>query len=90
MGKKEEKGYSKLIWEPIEERLVREDDSASFHRVERAKVPGGWLVRTHSIMAASQSSSGGALFFGGPGVGFGVGVGGGVTFLPDPEHAWSV
>jgi hypothetical protein len=40
------------------------DIDALSARVNRAKVPGGWLV-------ISTSSSGG-----------------GVTFLPDPEHKW--
>ena len=47
----------------------------------RLKVPGGWLVRSTETRRE---------FFQTPGVGggLGVGVGSGLTFLPDANHAW--
>jgi hypothetical protein len=49
---------AKLVWEMIEA-------EPSYRQIERAKVPGGWLVRME--------------------VG---GSGGGITFVPDPNHEW--
>jgi hypothetical protein len=41
----------------------------------RAKVPGGWLV---TIWASEEADNDGQRY------------GGGLTFLPDPKHAWNV
>jgi hypothetical protein len=49
---------TKLVWEMIEA-------EPAYRKIERAKVPGGWLVRME--------------------VG---GSGGGITFVPDPNHEW--
>jgi hypothetical protein len=48
---------AKLAWEMIEA-------EPSYRKIERTKVPGGWLVRME------------------------VGDGGGITFVPDPNHEW--
>ena len=44
--------------------------------VFRAKVPGGWLVLVHERRDRSSNN------------GHGVGIGSGVTFVPDLEHTW--
>jgi hypothetical protein len=49
---------AQLVWEMIEA-------EPSYRKIERAKVPGGWLVR----MEVGDS-------------------GGGITFVPDPNHEW--
>jgi hypothetical protein len=49
---------AKLVWEMIEA-------DPSYRKIERAKVPGGWLIR----MEVGDS-------------------GGGITFVPDPNHEW--
>ena len=51
---------AKLTWQ-----LIWGD---STQRLDRAKVPGGWLLRIH---------------------GHRRGVGGGITFYPDPSHSWT-
>jgi len=48
---------AKLAWEMIE-------GEPYYRKIERAKVPGGWLIRME------------------------VGDGGGITFVPDPNHEW--
>jgi hypothetical protein len=78
---------TKLEWEQIEEQMVEPDkDMCTIHRVERARVPGGWLVRAYS--ATMSSVEAGSTIIGGKGIGHGVGVGVGLTFMPDPEYAW--
>jgi hypothetical protein len=48
---------TKLFWEMVEA-------EPSYRKIERAKVPGGWLIRME------------------------VAGGGGITFVPDPNHEW--
>jgi hypothetical protein len=48
---------AKLLWEMIEA-------EPSYRKIERAIVPGGWLIRME------------------------VGDGGGIIFVPDPNHEW--
>ena len=75
-----------LRWEQLEnEQIEPSKDMITINRTERARVPGGWLVRTYSATMSSVKDTG----FEGVGVGHGVGVGLGITFVPDPEHAWS-
>jgi hypothetical protein len=79
---------AKLQWEVLEETTVEPGKNmCTIDRVERARVPGGWLVRAHS--ATMSSVEAGNTFLGGKGVGHGVGVGVGLTFVPDPGHTWS-
>jgi hypothetical protein len=80
----------KLDWEVLEDRTLEPDKNmCTVNRVERARVPGGWLVRAYSATMSSVESSGaGMALLGGKGVGHGVGVGLGLTFVPDPEHRW--
>ena len=79
---------AKLAWETLEDQMVEPDkDMCTINRVERARVPGGWLVRAYS--ATMSSIEGGNSFVGGKGIGHGVGVGVGLTFVPDPNDAWS-
>lgn len=78
---------TKLEWELIEDQMVEPDqDMCTIHRVERARVPGGWLVRAYSATMSSVES--GNALLGSKGVGHGVGVGVGLTFMPDATHAW--
>ena len=42
--------------------------------VTRAKVPGGWVIRSTSTVDGGLSG--------------GAGVGIGLAFVPDPEHKW--
>ena len=48
----------------------------------RLKVPGGWLVRSTETRREFFQTPGGV-------GGLGVGVGSGLTFLPDANHAWA-
>lgn len=77
---------TKLEWEVLDDQTVEPDkDMCTINRVERARVPGGWLVRAYSATMSSVEA-GHPL---GKGVGHGVGVGVGLTFVPDPAYAWS-
>ena len=79
---------TKLEWEVLEDQTIEPDtDMCTINRVERVRVPGGWLVRAYA--ATMSSVEAGNTLLGGKGVGHGVGVGVGLTFLPDPEYAWS-
>ena len=42
--------------------------------VTRARVPGGWVIRSTSTVDGGLSG--------------GAGVGIGLAFVPDPEHKW--
>ena len=44
-------------------------------REYRAKVPGGWLVKIEHVARSGGSTVGGSVS---------------VTFIPDPNHEWSV
>jgi len=69
----------KLEWEVLDDQTVEADDKmCTVHKVDRAKVPGGWLVRAYSATMSSGE--------GGDGHGMGVGVG--LTFLPDANYVW--
>ena len=69
----------KLEWEVLDDQCVEPDDKMStINKVDRARVPGGWLVRAYSATMSSVDS----------GDGHGMGVGVGLTFVPDPNYAW--
>ncbi len=83
-----------LDWEQIERQTSTQESGSSYHYLltERAKVPGGWLVRSRTYVSEEKSFAiptrqqpvgGGS---GGMGVGIGTGVG--LTFVPDPKHKW--
>lgn len=59
---------------------------------ERLKVPGGWLVRSVRVSREQANHVVTPGFPGGPSgsytTGGGLGVGVGLTFLPDPNHTW--
>lgn len=79
---------SRLVWEELERHTVQsEGGPMQVHRsyvLRRAKVPGGWLVQytdvEHLLRSASIISEFPAA----------VGVGGGITYVPDPTYAWTV
>jgi len=82
-------GMSQLRWELLESESIEPSrEMMTINRVERARIPGGWLVRAYAATMSSVES--GATLLGGKGVGHGVGVGVGLTFVPDPEHAWTL
>ena len=77
---------SQLDWEVLESKNVEPSrEMITIQRTERARIPGGWLVRTYSATMSSVKDTG----YEGVGVGHGVGVGLGLAFVPDPEHAWA-
>ena len=59
---------------------MQQTGAPSTSRIFRAKVPGGWLISVHDREARSRKTR--------EGVGHGIGVSAGVTFVPDPEHKW--
>lgn len=82
-----------LVWERIE--LSQSSGDHVFHGVpgnarfvltQRARVPGGWLVRTQLIRVLAGVRPVDQPWVGGVGVGAGVGL----TFVPDPGHEWKV
>jgi len=62
------------------ERLVTAGVSG---RTFRCPVPGGWLVRVDDSVEATKADTNAY-----PGGSAGVGMGVGLTFLPDPKHTW--
>jgi hypothetical protein len=86
----------KLEWEVIEKSCPAGYLATGFNDCtysERLKVPGGWLVRTTHVVR-EQASHFVPPFPGGSGgnytTGGGMGLGSGLTFLPDPGHTWQV
>lgn len=83
-----------LHWEAIERQTSAAELDSSYHYLitERAKVPGGWLVRSRTYVSEEKSFAiptqrqpiGG----GSGGMGIGIGTGVGLTFVPDPKHRW--
>jgi hypothetical protein len=77
---------SRLVWEELERHTIQSTGArVDVHRtyvLRRCKVPAGWLVqytdlehlvRAHEGIGESPAA---------------VGVGGGITFVPDPTYAW--
>jgi hypothetical protein len=64
----------KIAWEKLEAEV---DGKKTNSKVWRSKVPGGWLVRIHSMKeeAGGEHSAISWAY-------------GGLTFLPDPGHTW--
>ncbi len=50
-------------------------------RTERARIPGGWLVRTVGVYREATQAPGGA-----PDIETSTAIG--LTFVPDAGHAW--
>ena len=85
-----------LQWQQIERQTSAEESGSSYHSLitERAKVPGGWLVRSRTYVSEEKSFAiptqrqpiGG----GSGGMGIGIGTGVGLTFVPDPKHEWGL
>jgi hypothetical protein len=65
---------AKIAWEKLDAEV---DGKKTNSKVWRSKVPGGWLVRIHSIKEEAGSDQ--------PGISWAYG---GLTFLPDPGHTW--
>jgi hypothetical protein len=77
-----------LQWEIIEQTCSSGSQSLCT-LTQRLKVPGGWLVRsTHTERGVAHHLYG----IGSPPPTYatlgGVGVGTGLTFVPDPNHSW--
>jgi hypothetical protein len=64
---------SKIAWEKLDAEV---DGKKTNSKVWRSKVPGGWLVRIHSIKEEAGEHSGISWAYGG------------MAFLPDPGHTW--
>lgn len=81
-------------WEQIESTCPGGTGSGSFDctYTERLKVPGGWLVRSTRLNRDVANLHVVPGYPGGPSgnysTGGGVGVGVGLSFLPDPNHTW--
>jgi hypothetical protein len=63
-----------IRWEPL-----RQTGAPQGSKTYRAAVPGGWLVCVYGEEKESEPFSKGGL---------GIGLGAGVTFVPDPQHEW--
>lgn len=72
----------KLRWELVKSAPKGIGNGDPNHDIEtwRAEVPGGWLVSVWALRTEADAS--------GPKVLGGANWGGGVTFLPDPDHRW--
>lgn len=75
-----------LAWSQIEQ-VHRPAPSApqlgSWLNTERAKVPGGWLVRSYLLQREVDQLPGAA-------IDVELGVGETMTFVPDPAWSWQV
>jgi hypothetical protein len=78
-----------MKWELIDGNEYKDENGNVIkEKVERLKVPYGWLVKmiVYSSLIKSVSYQGGRS----GGIGVGVGTGGGITFVKDPDHLWKV
>jgi hypothetical protein len=82
-----------LTWQRIELHAYQTDEvlghvpsNGRWLLTERAKVPGGWLVRTHISRVLASAHPVDQPWVGGIGVGAGISI----TYVPDPEHTWDV
>jgi hypothetical protein len=64
-----------IRWEPL-----RQTGAPEGNKTYRAAVPGGWLVCVYDREEKTSRRL--------DSVGHGIGVGTGVTFVPDPRHEW--
>ena len=78
-----------MKWKLIEANEYK-DESGNLvkEKIERCKVPLGWLVKmiVYSSVIKRVSYQGGRS----GGIGVGVGTGGGITFVKDPSHLWDI
>jgi hypothetical protein len=78
-----------MKWQEIDENEYKDADGNIIkERIERCKVPYGWLVKMilYSTNVKTVSYQGGRS----GGIGVGVGTGGGITFVKDPSHLWQI
>jgi len=78
-----------MKWEVIDINEYKDEDGNIIkEKIERSKVPLGWLVKTilYSSSVKRVSYAGGTS----GGIGVGVGTGGGITFVKDPSHLWEI
>lgn len=86
-------GPEPLSWERLELHTYQAKDvlghvpaNGRWMLTERAKVPGGWLVRCHISRVLASAYPEEQPWVGGVGLGAGISI----TFVPDPAHSWEV
>lgn len=84
----------KLMWEVIEKKSSNyqyKNRYIDYYRtVERAKVFGGWLVRSRELSTESDSEAYVVNGAAAGSMGKSKGVGVGITFIPDQNHEWRI
>lgn len=81
----EETQMDRIVWQTIDQQQQATGPApglVSMLRTDRAKIPGGWLVRILVLHREQAAPPGGAAEIE-------TGVASGVTFVPDPTHSWT-
>jgi len=70
---------AEIKWEKVltnDQSTTSVDYKGSYYYTSRAKVPGGWLVRSMKKDHERNAH------------GYDIAIGVGLTFIPDPSHSW--